>query len=496
MFKKIGFVVGVICATWLVVILFWSAFGIKANSDQIILYLGLLPFATVLLSVVTWWAFANIKDRNAKVVSSDEAAKEGETIASDDTKDEKKRFLRVRILGSSVKASPGVDASALWDLGQDFSITAQVDENYQDVNGMPAMLTKISDLPLDDYEESFRELRQENFAVEDGDKELSDAFKRAVLALEEPLENAIDSLTALLPSEEGREQTTTDGGSSRDLLVKIVMSVPQEWTPLQHKLVKKWVLGRIGREFPDGVKGIVFEWAAVYGEVEKYFAQIDTYIASQEENRELPLLWCLACGSFVNQEFVQELSTQNSLYDPASCPKGRICGEGAASVLLAYDNWENPAEEAGSDEVKAYMHRMAYAKRSKPIGGLGKVSFSVLAQLIDNALNGAQVESSKVQAICHDADTHSNRSGEWSGVMLKHFSHLEDDDISGLGTHTGYVSGGVSYLIVLATLASQLTDFGKVTVALGLQDELYRCAQVLCTDPDPEEAEDSEETLS
>ncbi len=193
----------------------------------------------------------------------------------------------------------------------------------------------------------------------------------------------------------------------------------------------------------------------------------------------VPDFWLvMACGSAVGAETVDRWARSKVLYGPDRAD-GLVPGEMAAGMLLS----RLPAPDQNADVSWPCLGGARNVRRESLTEERGKLSADAVTAATDAVLADFHVTPADVGFVITDADHRTSRAGEAGMFLTAHLPDLAiDRQAVMLGQACGYlgVAGEVAGLVVAAHLSQ---EDKRAVLLLGLSDPWWRSAALILPAP-------------
>lgn len=514
LFKGLGLFVLIACLVWLGVLWHWQSSRHDMSTEDIVLYLGVLPlglFGFVLLARWAWRsAAARADDRAAQARSATGAAApapEAPVLV------DSARQATCQVLAAALSCAAASSARELLQAAQAGKPRPGLDRSLRRADGLPAITARVAAADEADITDALvaaltrLRLRRPEFAG----REPGERLQRALGLLGPVLAEALSALAPWAAQLGGRaaEPAETEAGpggtATADTrsqvaahatrraparpeppVVRVLVAWPEGADEFERELARQWLTDTL-RGLSDGTVAEE-RWrvhAQAVGSGPELLLEADRLLQEQHRQGRADLLLVAACHSDLDSHTVLRLDDAQALFGTVA-PRGRVPGEGAAALVLAAANW--PADPM-SDRPPTHLHRPAIGQRSKSIDAPGRTSSDVAVQLLQRALAAARLEAAEVPALATDADQHTPRGPELFGATLAELPHLDAaEDLRLAGPLCGHL-GPCGALASVAMAVQHAADTGQPCLALSVGDPVWRAAAV--ARPDSSAAEDA-----
>lgn len=503
LFKGLGLFVLIACLVWLGVLWHWQSIRHDMSTEDIVLYLGVLPlglFGFVLLARWAWQGAAARADHRAAQAraSSGVAAPAPEAPMPADAA----RHATCQVLASALSCAVAASARELLQAAQAGKPRPGLDRSLRRADGLPAITARVAaadEAVLTDALAAALTrlcLRRPEFA----DREPAERLQRALGLLGAVLAEALAALSpwavelggrAGEPAEAGTGSGETATADTRSQVaghatrrapaapeppaVRVLVAWPEGTDEFGRELARQWLADTL-RGLGEGTVAEE-RWrvhAQAVGSGPELLLEADRVLQEQQRQGREDLLLVAACHSDLDSHTVLRLDDAQALFGTTT-PRGRVPGEAAAALVLAAPGW--PADPM-ADQPLTHLHRPAVGQRSKRIDAPGRTSSDVAGLLLQQALAAARLEAADVHALATDADQHTPRGPELFGATLAELPHLDAaEDLHLAGPLCGHL-GPCGALASVAMAVQHAADTGQPCLALSVGDPIWRAAAV------------------
>lgn len=471
-FKGVALFVVIACVVWVAVLWRWQATARDMTTDDIVVYLGLLPLTVFAVALLGGWAWRSFSAREAERAANVAAVP---VAAPAPAGDEKERHLTVQLLAARVLTAAGASASELLSSARAGEPRPALDAELRDDEGLPLLAARIAavdGLALEqEAQEPLAGLRAHR--PEWAGLPVPEHVWRAVAALREPLEQAVEALAPWAPRwaavDASRPAAANDDGN-----IRVLLGWPAGWSDFEQELARTLAAGWLARLAAAVLPGARFTITAqALGGEDLVLRADQLMLALARAEQHAPLI-VAACHSAIGAEAVAALEGSGQLFS-ARRPKGAIAAEAAAALVVAGADWPAAPD---ADAPVPHLHRPALLRRDKSIDAPGRVGPQTAVAAMCAALVGSRLEASAVTALVSDADQHTARAAECFAAAADVLPDLEPgDDVWTVGHVTGAI-GGVAALVLVACAAERAHSGESPCLALTVGESFARLALV------------------
>lgn len=461
---------------WLVIIIWWQTTHRIPTATDIALYMLGLPVALL----VGYWVLKNslsaiklaatsstatVQDNTADTVSSSVSELSG-----------KERGYSLQLIASSVVLPIGSNAGEALASIQDGK-RPELDKELTDADGFPVFAGRVPDVDIGQFLEEFDPPPS---IPEHPQDQWPETVTRSLLMLRQIVKElsskASEHSEAQSMAATGNAANHKQRNDASPFTLRISLILPEAW-PLEiltwaatwfktHLEVEKiWTAGpiivnQISTNSPIAALTII--------------DQLSLSI-NRDDLRDLCIV--ATCDSCISQEISDAWSRDNLLFSSKQ-QNGLVPGEGAAGVLLASKKSAAGIETEKPTEIR----RLAMARRDKSVDAIGKISSTLIEQLVDHALVVGNLERSKIAAVISDIDHRVNRVMELTTVTQKFTAIEPSTDNIALNAAAGHM-GIASGLIGLALSHQLAQDKDEAVLFVSVSDAYERAALTLMQTP-------------
>ncbi|MED5618026.1 hypothetical protein [Ideonella sp. BN130291] len=206
-------------------------------------------------------------------------------------------------------------------------------------------------------------------------------------------------------------------------------------------------------------------------------------VMSHRDGRDDRLL-VLAAESLVDEALVDRLDAAGQLFT-AQRPSGVMPGEAAAALLLAPParDTSTPAADGGAPAVQ--LHRLSAQRRDKSADAPGHLAATELTEAVRQAIEVSQVPVEQLSRAVSDTDLQRSRTSEFFDALQQVAPRLGQMELCRCaGAATGSV-GIAAAPLALALAAAQVQRGQAPTLMLSHADPFDRLAVVLSAPANP-----------
>ncbi len=438
--KKALLIVLVFALSWGGAVWYWRATNRMPSTEDLILFLLVLPL--VLLLAV--WLGAKLVAMIAAAPVAAAAAAPGAEGAAPPPPPEAPPLA---ILGSALRGPHGASPDELSGAIAENKARADLDPELTDDDGFPVMTARFAEADDAALKEEVTAWMTENALTEiEFDEE---QWRALVMGSAVAADLASQAVGDLLPAE-GKTPPT----------LQLMPMLPSTWQLDQRRVAGQWLRHlavqagwptthiALAAELPSDARGS--SPSAVLGR-----------LAHHASTSSAPMVAIIvACSSHLGEASVSKWAATSILFT-ASQPQGLIPGEGAAGLLLA----DAAQAEALKIEPVILLHTVDEGRRHNSADEAKKADSAMLGTLTEKVLLRGKATADKVAMIVADTGHRTSRVLELMGLATAALPQLDEDaDVLRVGAASG-TCGVVPFMTALA---------------LGRHHALEREAPVLC----------------
>jgi hypothetical protein len=401
-FKIVGASILTIAVIWALVLGWWQSSEYQPTTTELVLYLGILPFALIGGFWLLYGFIEHIKNPPPPPQAKAETSADVDPLASASAKTAAaERTFTLNLIGAFAVAGTGNSISEILDTvaaGQ----RPRPDTELKDDDGFPVFCARNEQLDLDELRQRLQD------HDEHGPPELrQDEYLRTLALVDATLPGAVA---------EAAERMAEALPEAR---LRVLWLLPADWKPELTQPLLAW----LRHEYFAALEKSRLELSArpVASDVDALGEIDELILAIRREELEGDLHLVIAANSAVGESSVQAWSSSNSLFT-ARRQTGRIPGEGAACLLFA----ARESDASGSPfEGSVRVSRVSRAERDKSVDAGGRISSSLIEQLIDGIMTIRGVDPAAVKMVVADTDHRESRASELLRAVGEKFKELD-----------------------------------------------------------------------
>ncbi len=448
--KKSLLVALVFGVSWGGAVWYWRATNRMPATEDLVLFLLVLPLALLLLI----WLGARLVALLAAAPAL--AAAQPQDPAAAPAAPEAPALA---ILGSALRAPHGASAEELSGAFADNKARADLDPELVDEEGFPVMTARSADAADAGLQEEIIAWLADNGMAE--------------LRLDEEQWRALSmgsAVAAELASQAVGDLLAPDGTA----MLQLLPVLPPAWQLEQRRAAGLWlrhVAAQAGwpqerialaAELPSDARGA--SPAAVLGRLAHHAATANAPM----------LALVVACGSHLGEDSINQWAGNASLFTSAK-PQGLIPGEGAAGLLLA----DAPQAHALEGAPVILLHLVDEARRHNSADDAKRADSALLGTLTEKVLARAQAQAEQVAMIVADTGHRTSRVLELMGLASAALPQLDDDaDVIRVGAGSG-TCGAVPFMTALALARHHALERDAPVLCISNEDAYRRCAVLI-----------------
>jgi hypothetical protein len=482
--KRLMWLGAIFLIVWIAVVLYWQSTTRLPSETDLLLYLGVLPLAIAGLA----WGGYKLATREPKPASPDQAAgKDKAAAAAADVARqgaEQEKAWTMNIVAASVQAPAGSTAADVLAKLKEGPIEAELDPELKNEDGFPVFSSRIADLDVSETQDTFTEwlknTSQPDLAWSENQYR---ALHLAGLSMRELL-NVVAQHTDLVQylqlQEDGRNQHKVDAV----VPLRLVLIWPAYWPASHQSAASDWVKDMVAEQGWPDAKIIVQAGKSGKADTVHPVALLD-HITVTSRRGQLPTLGImLACQSGIDQEYVDALAAKNKLFSGKNS-SGTMPGELAAGFIFADDKH---AKLLG-DLPATVLHRASWAARDKSADEAGRVTATLLGDVVGLALESAKLDITKIKHVITDNDHKPSRQAELAEMLTAKFPDLDCNKDT---YKTAQACGGAQHATTVAAICvahQYVVDEKTSVMCTSLHDAHLRAAVVMSVAVEPNSAD-------
>lgn len=475
--KSLMWLGAIFLIVWISVVLYWQSTTRLPSETDLLLYLGVLPLAIAGLA----WGGYKLATREPKPASPDQAAgKDKAAAAAADVARqgaEQEKAWTMNIVAASVQAPAGSTAADVLAKLKKGPIEAELDPELKNEDGFPVFSSRIADLDVSETQDAFtdwlKNSSQSDLAWSENQYRALHLAGLSVRELTNLVVQHADLVQYLQLQEAGRNQHKVDAV----VPLRLVLIWPQYWLASHQSAASDWVKNLVAEQgWPDS--RIIVQVGKT--DTVHPMALLD-HITVTSRRGQLPTLGImLACQSGIDQEYVDALSAKGHLFSGKNS-SGSMPGELAAAFIFADDKH---AKLLGDLPVTA-LHRASWAAREKSADEAGRVTATLLGDVVGLALESAKLDITKIKHVITDNDHRPSRQAELAEMLTAKFPDLDCNKDT---YKTAQACGGAQHATTVAALCvahQYVVDEKTSVVCTSLHDSHLRAAVVMSAAAEP-----------
>jgi hypothetical protein len=412
--KRLMWLGAIFLIVWIAVVLYWKSTTRLPSETDLLLYLGLLPLVIAGLA----WGGYKLATREPKPALPDQAAGKDKAAADAARQGaEQEKTWTMNIVAASVQSAAGSAAADVLAKLKKGPIEAELDPELKNEDGFPVFSSRIADLDVSETQDTFTQWLKNSTQPElIWSENQYRALHLASLSMRElasVVTQHADLVQYLQLKEIGRNQQKLDAL----LPLRLLLIWPQYWPATHQSAASDWVKDLVLEQgWPDS--RIIMQ--ASKADAVNPIALLD-HITVTSRRGQLPTIGImLACQSGIDQEYVDALAAKSNLFSGKNT-SGAVPGELAAGFIFA--DHKN-AKLLGDLPVSA-LHRASWAAREKSADEAGRVTATLLGDVVGLAMESAQLDITKIKHVITDNDHKPSRQAELAEMLTAKFPDLD-----------------------------------------------------------------------
>jgi hypothetical protein len=449
--KKTLLTVLVFSLAWGGAVWYWRATNRMPSSDDLLLFLLVLPLAVLLLIWLGAKLVALIAAAPAAAAAAGPDAPAPAAVAD---------APPLAILGSALRAPHGASADELAAAMADNKASADLDPELVDDTGFPVMTARSLDAADAGLQEQITEWLAQNGMP---DLQFDEEQWRALcMGSGVAAELGAQTVADLLPAD----------GTPPILQLMPVLPVGWQFEQrraaglwLRHVVVDAgWPLAQVAlaAELPGDARGA--SPAAVLGRLAHHAAASNASMVAI----------MVACSSHLSEDSVDKWAGNATLFTSTQ-PQGLIPGEGAAGLLLA-DARQVQALE-GAQVI--LLHMINEERRHNSADEAKRADATLLTNMTTKVLARSHAQADEVAMIVADTGHRTSRVLELMGMATEALPQLDESaDVVCVGAASG-TCGAVPFMTALALAWHHACERDAPVLCISNEDAYRRCAALI-----------------
>ncbi|SEN05921.1 hypothetical protein SAMN05428959_1015 [Duganella sp. CF517] len=447
-------------ACWLGAVWYWRATRRMPGTDDLVIYLLLLPLLLVLL---VWGASKLVAAAGAASAASAASA----TAPAAQTPSAAPPAAALAVLAGALRMPHGDGTAQLADALLSRKANLALDPDLLNDSGYPILSGRVDDVDIAAQQDTMDEWLRAHHA----DTHFSGEQWRALALgsdVATELAAQLDGHPALAPYTDA----VRAGKPPPPLpMLHVVALLPADWADAERTAAIGWLRHVVARYGWPAAR-LAPPLLAVHAQAA---LPLIGQLANQARQEEQPLLCLvLACGSHIGEASVEAWAGQGMLFD-SDHPQGRIPGEGAAGLLLA-----DAAQGAlFADQDLPLMYPASSALRAASADTKQRGDVGLLAELAKQALATAGVDAANIAMLTADSDQRASRMTELLAMVSATLPELDPgEQLLTVAAACGD-AGAVSTVAALVLAQQQVRDGAGPALCVTNLDPFHRGAVLL-----------------
>ena len=452
--------VGLLSASviWALILGWWQANDHQPTTGEIALYLAALPVSLL----VGFWLLRTFIDQLRKHPADgadlSRATFPAASSPAHAATAEAERMWLASLIGGTLISAAGADAADLIAAAMEGG-TPSPDKELRDSDGFPVFVARVSDLDMECIREDLRE-HGDGIASQS----LPPEMLRALALIGKALPAALETLHEVCAHPGKQNQT------------RVIWLTP-DWP----KAFSGELTGWLQRTYLDGfgISSPNIELRPVHDDGQ-VFEIIDEIIVALNRTASAQIVLLFGAVSHLGEATLEHWRLQERLFS-ATEQDGQVPGEAAVALVLA-----RPGTTLVADAPPAvHLTRSALGKREKSADARGRVSGTLINDLVDTLVTNTKLDPAKIAAVISDTDHRNSRVNEILTPVTERFPNLEPlRDTLALGASTGTVTpiGGLLALLCAAEVARNSSGAG---LCVTNQHAFARASMLALAVPEP-----------
>ena len=450
-------------ACWIGAVWYWRATRRMPGTDDLVIYMALLPLLLLLLIWGGSKLLAAASAGSAAAAAAGASAADGAQQAAP----AHQPAAALTVLAGALRMPHGDSAAKLTDAMLSRKANLALDPELVNDSGYPILTGRAEDVDTDGQQDDMADWLAEHHP----ETQFSDEHWRAL---------ALGNAVALdLAAELGQHPAlpafldAAQAGKALPPLpaLHMITLLPPEWSDAERAAAADWLRHIVARHGWPQARLSPTLMAAGNQPALRLIGQL----ATQARQEEQPLLClALACGSRIGADSVQAWSDESILFDNDH-PNGRIPGEGAAGLLLADQTQGALFEDADAP----LMYPANSALRVASADGKARSDVNLLAELATKSIADAGLDAAAVTLLTADSDQRGSRMTELLSMASATLPELDPgSQVLAVGAACGD-AGAVATVAALVLAQQHARDGGGPALCITNLDPFHRGAVLL-----------------
>ncbi|MCU6499139.1 hypothetical protein LPN04_15180 [Rugamonas sp. A1-17] len=443
-------------ASWLGAVWFWRANNRMPATDDLVLYLLVLPLALL--------AFFWLGGKIYRGIAAPAAAAAPSAAAQPEAPVAPARGPSLSLVAAAVRAPHGTSPAELSATLAENKARPALDPELNDAYGYPVMSARIAHIDAD----ATRTEMSDWLAANHMQPRFSDEQWRALSAGSE----VVGELSACIGDHPQlrlhAEQIARREPPSLPML-QLQAVWMADWKPEHRQAAIQWFRHLVIQAgWPEDRIAVAPERSALDAEAGAALVRLLS-------NEPPALAMIVACGSHLGADSVERLDNGSALFS-ANHPQGQIPGEGAAGLLLADTH---QAALLGPGALQPRLLAVSSGRLPHSADVSKRANAELLRELSTKALQGAGRDASAVALVSADTDHRTSRVMELMGVVSEATPQLDPaTDVFSVGASCGNC-GAVTWLTALAVARQEAQSRNAVILCISNLDPFRRDVAVI-----------------
>ncbi|KQQ44369.1 hypothetical protein ASF61_21770 [Duganella sp. Leaf126] len=478
-------VVATVGACWMGAIWYWRETRRMPATEDLVVYLVLLPLLLLALLALAVWAGRKLSAAGAaKAAAAAAAAAAGAAAAhaGDGAGAAPASTATLTVLAGALRMPHGDSAAQLADAMLARKVTLSLDPVLVNDNGYPILSGRIDDLDAGGQEQAMTDW----LATHHPEAVYTEEHWRA-LALGSDIAAQLTMELAAHPLLPDFIDAQAAGKPLPPLpALQLLALLPEEWGVTERRAGADWLRQVVVHSGWPEARTATSALAAAGQPAPGLYAQLAQRVSHGQHAGNVgaaaggELCLVVACHSRLGADSIQAWSDQFILFD-SDHPQGRIPGEGAAGLLLG----DHAQATLLAIDAPVLLHAASHATRQASADGKARGDNDLLAQLATQALQGAGVPASAVAALVADSDQRTGRITELLGMATAVVPELDAaSEVLSVTAACGD-AGAVATVAALVLAAQQVGAGAGPALCVTNLDPFQRGAVVLASAAPP-----------
>jgi hypothetical protein len=456
-------------SVWALVIFYWQVTIYAPSNTDLFYFLVLAPAALFSFVMVVNKVSRYIlqpKEQNETTETTAESASQSRSETSIATG----RDWYLPLVFSQIVTFHGESVSDLISAADEKATKFELDKDLVDAEGFPFMTARIADLDaektfedFDAWAAEYKPIEAENVSWLTEDKRTLHLLYTVFSGLlREVLSN--DHIAELLASHLDNSKLPIPN-------IYLLNIVPDHWLPAKRALLDDWIRSEVTRQhWPESQ---VLNNSLKHEGLNAWQV-LDAVNESVHQANKLGIYLITAAQSYLGERTFSEYEAADKLLT-AKNKSGLVYGEASAGVVVVDEHLAAKFE----DLTVIQLHRAAVRRRDKSADASGKITSTLLEDVMKDALLVAKIDAENIKAVAADTDSRISRVTELFSAVNEFLTEIDAEKSTlKLQDSCGMVGVAAGLASLVYAMDKVIADEAPV-LWVSNTDGFDRCALVL-----------------